>query len=65
MSDQRVCFISSNTFSDYLYLVIINDYLIEKIKIRYYTINLNLYSLEFLYKLSLTLYNNFICLSTS
>ena len=65
LNDKKICFISSNATSGYVNLVIINDYLDGKIKIRYYKINLNLYLLTILNKISLTLYNNFICLALS
>ena len=65
LNDKKICFTNSDIELEYLHLFIIYDYLNEKIKIRYYQINLNLYLLEFQNKLSLTLYNNFICLSSS
>ena len=64
INDKKICFANLNTNGDYLYLIIIYDYLNGKIKKSYYKINLELYLLEF-YKLSITLYNNFICLASS
>ena len=65
INDKTICFTSLNTQSNSLYLVLIYDYINVNIKIRYFKINLNLYSLELKNKLSIALYNNFICLTST
>ena len=65
LSDKKICFTHLKKHLQYLYLVIIYDYYNGEIKIRYYKIDLKIYSLEFVNKLSTSIYKNFICLAST
>ena len=66
LSDSKLCFTAYHGSNEKLYIIIVNNYDGEKIKIRYYYVNI--YSLYY-YKNSLelesSLYNNFIAIATN
>ena len=64
LDEKRLCFISINP--NVLYLVLIYDYYLGNIKNRYYKISMyDLYLYEFNNKMSISLYNGFICIASS
>ena len=66
LSDSKLCFTVYHGNNIKFYVIIINNYDGEKIKIRYYYVNLySLYYYRFPTELELSLYNNFIAMVSS
>lgn len=65
LSNSKFCFSTYNSENTIFYVIIINNYKDEKIKIRYYYVNFyQLYYYRYLTELELSLYNNFISMAT-
>ena len=65
LDDKKICFTSKKLNLNSLYIVIIHEFNDSKIKLRYYKINLKLYSVNnFSKRLRTLVYNNFISLTS-
>ena len=66
ISNNKLCFISTSTTKEILYIVLLNLINREKIILRYYTINIfSKYTFKFLGDIRLHLYNNYVAFGFS
>ena len=66
LSDLKICLIVYHKNEEKFFVIIINNYTKDKIKIRYYYSNLfNLYNFRYPTGLRINLYNNFIAMASS
>ena len=65
ISNSKFCFSTYNSENTRFYVIIINNYKGEKIKIRYFYVNFyTLYYYRYIAELEMSLYNNFIAMAT-